>query len=97
MRYHSDPDQGSLWGYETVVASVGATRKFAFRPIANEGEIGGGSNQDCSMHVFTLMHGDLTEMFGECQARFQHTVKNADVKDEKAARASLVFKKTLTI
>eukprot|EP00571_Detonula_confervacea_P011525 CAMPEP_0172305532 /NCGR_PEP_ID=MMETSP1058-20130122/6794_1 /TAXON_ID=83371 /ORGANISM="Detonula confervacea, Strain CCMP 353" /LENGTH=428 /DNA_ID=CAMNT_0013017153 /DNA_START=446 /DNA_END=1732 /DNA_ORIENTATION=- len=96
MRYHSDPDQGSLWGYETVVASVGATRKFAFRAIPKEGEIGGGNaNQDSSTHVFTLMHGDCCSMFGDCQQIFQHTVKNADVKNEKAARASLVFKKTL--
>lgn len=92
MRYHIDPDQGSLWGYETVVVSVGATRKFSFRAIPGEGAV----DQDCSTHVFTLMHGDMTEMFGDCQQRFQHTVKNAEVKNEKSARASLVFKKTLS-
>jgi len=31
MRYHSDPDQGDLWGFDTVVVSVGETRRFCFR------------------------------------------------------------------
>lgn len=86
MRYHIDPDQGMLWDYSTAVVSVGATRKFAFR------EIGKASSKP---HVFTLMHGDCTEMFGDCQARFQHTVRTAEMPNEKSARASLVFKKTL--
>jgi alkylated DNA repair dioxygenase AlkB len=46
--------------------------------------------------VFVLFHGDVTEMFGDCQLRFQHTVKTAEGKNEMAPRASLVFKKTLT-
>jgi alkylated DNA repair dioxygenase AlkB len=33
MRYHIDPDQGTLWDYETAVVSIGATRRFAFREI----------------------------------------------------------------
>lgn len=87
MRYHIDPDQGTLWDYATTVVSVGATRKFAFRELAP---------QDASYkpHVFTLLQGDCTEMFGNCQERFQHTVRTAEVAEEAAARASLVFKKT---
>jgi alkylated DNA repair dioxygenase AlkB len=46
--------------------------------------------------VFVLFQGDVTEMFGDCQSRFQHTVKTAEGKNEMAPRASLVFKKTLT-
>jgi len=34
-------------------------------------------------------------MIGNCQERFQHAVKPADNKNEQAARASLVFKKTI--
>jgi hypothetical protein len=41
------------------------------------------------------MNGDVTEMFNDCQERFQHTVKPADKKQEKAPRVSLVFKKTI--
>jgi hypothetical protein len=31
MRYHSDPDQGTLWDCDTAVVSIGVTRRFAFR------------------------------------------------------------------
>lgn len=90
MRYHIDPDQGTLWGYETAVVSLGATRRFAFRPI-DKSERDAGSKP----HVFVLMTNDVTEMVRDCQSRFQHTVKTAEDKDERAPRVSLVFKKTL--
>lgn len=83
MRYHSDPDQGSLWDRDTAVVSIGATRRFAFRPIH------GGQP-----HNFVVLHGDVTYMFRDCQERFQHAVKNADSRDETAPRVSLVFKRT---
>ena len=87
MRYHIDPDQGELWGYETAVVSVGAARRFAFRPIPG---IEGGK-----VHNFVVMDGDVTEMFGQCQQKYQHTVKTAEGRGETASRSSLVFKKTL--
>ncbi|KAL7527198.1 hypothetical protein ACHAXR_003198 [Thalassiosira sp. AJA248-18] len=86
MRYHIDPDQGTLWGYETAVVSVGATRRFAFRKI---------DKNDATTHIFTLMEGDVAEMFDDCQQTYQHTVKTADAKNEITQRVSLVFKKTL--
>lgn len=93
MRYHADPDQGTIWAYETAVVSVGATRRFAFREIeSNEKETG--KPKKTRPHVFVLMHGDVTEMFNDCQSRFQHTVKTAEGKEEMAPRASLVFKRT---
>lgn len=88
MRYHIDPDQGELWGYETAVVSVGAARRFAFRPIpegVNNGKV----------HNFIVMDGDVTEMFGLCQQKYQHTVKTAEGRGETASRSSLVYKKTL--
>ena len=98
MRYHIDPDQGSLWGFETAVVSVGATRRFAFRPIIDTGD-GGKENSSSSSgnapHTFVLFNGDVTEMFSNCQELYQHTVKTADTKKEPASRVSLVFKKTL--
>ena len=84
MRYHIDPDQGTLWDFSTAVVSLGATRKFAFRDMMGS-----------KPHVFTLLQGDCTEMLDDCQNRFQHTVKTAETPNEQAARASLVFKKTL--
>ncbi len=91
MRYHIDPDQGTLWGYETAVVSIGATRRFAFRSITD----GATTDVGIKPHTFVLMNGDVTEMFGDCQERFQHTVKTAENKEELAPRVSLVFKKTL--
>lgn len=88
MRYHIDPDQGTLWDYSTSVVSIGATRRFSFREIQPE------SSPQSKPHVFTLFQGDCTEMFGDCQTRFQHMVRTAEISDEDAARASLVFKKT---
>ena len=85
MRYHVDPDQGLLWDYETAVVSVGAVRRFAFRPM--EGIM--------SPHNFVVLDGDVTEMFADCQTRFQHSVKTAENRKELAPRASLVFKRTL--
>ena len=105
MRFHSDPDQGILWEYETAVVSVGATRRFAFRDIPsssknhhhhNNNSVGNGGNASSSTpHVFTLMSGDVTEMINDCQQRYQHTVKTADDKKEKSARISFVFKKSI--
>ncbi len=99
MRYHSDPDQGVLWDYETAVVSVGATRRFSFRQNTVSMEAASSScssQQQQRPHTFVLMHGDVVEMFGDCQSQFQHTVRTADEKYEEAARASLVFKRTLS-
>jgi alkylated DNA repair dioxygenase AlkB len=90
MRYHSDPDQGTLWGYETAVVSVGASRRFAFREVPENA-----NSPQQTPHTFVVRDGDVTEMVADCQARFQHTVKTAEDKHEEAPRASLVFKTTM--
>lgn len=98
MRYHIDPDQGTLWGYETVVVSVGATRKFSFRDIPGLTKDNGDDDNTKSskktgiVHNFYVLDGDTTEMFADCQQKYQHTVKTS--RGEKAARSSLVYKKT---
>lgn len=87
MRYHIDPDQGDLWGYNTAVVSVGAARRFAFRETRHSWKR--------QPHNFVVMDGDVVEMFGDCQLRFQHTVKTAEGKYESAPRCSMVFKQCL--
>ena len=84
MRYHSDPDQGTVWDYHTAVVSVGATRRFALRSIINMKE----------HYNFVVLEGDVTEMIGRCQEDYQHCVKTAEDRDDEAPRASLVFKQT---
>jgi len=88
MRYHIDPDQGSLWDFDTSVVSVGATRRFAFRANAKDDAT---TNKP---HTFVVLHGDLTYMFGRCQDEYQHCVKKAETKGDDAARASMVFKRS---
>jgi alkylated DNA repair dioxygenase AlkB len=92
MRYHSDPDQGVLWDFQTAVVSLGASRRFSFREISFEGK-----KLERTPHTFVLMHGDVVEMFDDCQTRFQHTVRQAEEKNEEAARGSLVFKRSLRL
>ena len=100
MRYHIDPDQGTLWGYETAVVSVGATRRFSFREIKDRETVGSNKNSKNSTkphpHNFVVMNGDVTEMFSDCQMSYQHTVKTAEGNNEKTARSSLVFKQSLS-
>ena len=88
MRYHIDPDQGTLWDYDTAVVSIGATRRFSFRMTEND-------VTSSPPHNFVVMHGDVTHMFGDCQTRFQHTVKKAEQRGDNAPRVSLVYKRTL--
>ena len=103
MRYHIDPDQGFLWDYDTAVVSIGATRQFSFREILSEPSIElksglQGTNKTVGdatkPHTFYVLHGDVTHMFGDCQTRFQHAVKKSLERNEKAARVSLVYKRT---
>ena len=90
MRYHIDPDQGTLWDYSTAVVSVGATRRVAFRDVPDKN--GKSKNKP---HNFVVMNGDVMEMVKDCQVRYQHAVKPADNKREQTARSSLVFKRSL--
>lgn len=32
-QWHSDPDHGRLWATDTIVVSVGETRRFNFRQV----------------------------------------------------------------
>lgn len=90
MRYHIDPDQGTLWDYDTAVVSVGATRRFSFRSVPGIKTV----SNNHPPHSFYVFHGDVVRMFDDCQVRFQHSVKKADNTRELCARSSLVFKQT---
>ena len=91
MRYHSDPDQGTLWDYDTAVVSIGASRRFVFRSISTATTSHQPQQQ---IHSFVVMNSDVTYMFNDCQAMYQHSLKNAEDKQETASRISLVFKRT---
>ena len=91
MRYHSDPDQGTLWDNATAVVSIGASRRFVFRSISNTTSQ---PHQPQQPHSFVVMNSDVTYMFQDCQNLYQHALKNAEDYHETASRISLVFKRT---
>ena len=96
MRYHQDPDQGTLWDFDTAVVSIGAARRFSFRSLPPTAIHASKMPSDSKPHNFVVMDGDVTYMFGDCQQKYQHAVKNAEPKHEAAPRISLVFKRTWT-
>lgn len=85
MNYHADPDQGERWGYSTCVVSAGDARLFVFRRI-------GAPAQRCT---FALRSGDVVEMFGNCQAHYQHSIRTEAEAMRVGPRMSLVYKRTM--
>jgi alkylated DNA repair dioxygenase AlkB len=85
MRYHQDPDVGTLWSSDTHVVSFGCTRTFILRLAADHNV----------RHEFTLEHGDVVHMFGICQREYQHCVRVERDEVDAGPRISLVFKKSL--
>ncbi len=79
MGYHSDPIDDK-WDNNFVILSLGAERKLIFREKENKEH----------KKEFMFNNGDLIYMFGNCQEKYEHSVrKNKDNSD----RISLVFKK----
>lgn len=85
MRYHSDPDVGTVWTQDTSVVSVGDTRQFSLRQTLDH---------SLGRHVFYLSSGDCVRMTEGCQRDYQHCVKVA--KEDVGARISLVFKQSIS-
>jgi len=85
MNYHADPDQGDKWGHSTCVVSAGDARLFVFRRI-------GAPAQRCT---FALRSGDVVEMFGSCQADYQHSIRTEAEAMRVGPRLSLVYKRTM--
>ncbi|CAN0061635.1 unnamed protein product [Scytosiphon promiscuus] len=85
MRYHSDPDVGTLWTQDTSVVSVGDTRQFALRQTLDHSR---------GRHAFYLSSGDCVRMTEGCQRDYQHCVKVA--KEDVGPRISLVFKQSIS-
>jgi alkylated DNA repair dioxygenase AlkB len=85
MRYHQDPDQGTLWSTHTHVVSFGCVRTFVLRR----------SDDHAIRHEFTVSHGDVVHMFGDCQSAYQHCVRVEREEEDAGPRISLVFKQSL--
>lgn len=82
MGYHSDPIEDK-WDNKFVVVTFGDTRNFIFREIENKD----------NKITFEFKNGDIIYMFGDCQERFEHSVRKN--KSSNKERLSLVFKKRI--
>ena len=87
-KYHRDPDLGVLWARDSIIVSVGETRRFAFREL--------GKNED-EAHWFRLRSGDCVWMFANCNDDWEHCVMRAEgaAGENDGSRASVVFKRAL--
>ena len=95
-KYHRDPDLGRLWARDSVIVSVGETRRFAFRKVLSEGGNNGGKGKERSEeHWFRLRGLDCVWMFADCNDAWEHCVMRAEGVGDDAPRASVVFKRSL--
>ena len=85
MRYHSDPDVGTVWTQDTSVVSVGDTRQFVLRETLDYSR----------RHNFYLFSGDCVRMTAGCQRDYQHCIKLAT--EDVGPRISLVFKQSIRL
>ena len=67
--YHTDPDLGRLWARDSVIVSVGETRRFAFREIGD---------QERDAAWFRVRGGDCVWMFADCNDAYEHCVYSAE-------------------
>lgn len=93
LRYHSDPDQGTVFARDTAVVSFGAPRDFVLRPAASEAGLSPREVEarHCRYHV---CDGDVVHMFRDCQDTYQHAIRRETAK-EAGPRISLVFKRAI--
>ena len=95
-KYHKDPDLGRLWARDSVIVSLGETRRFAFRK-----ESSGVREKRAPEHWFRVRGGDAVWMFGDCNDTWEHCVMpgesdvRGDANASDAPRASVVFKRSL--
>jgi alkylated DNA repair dioxygenase AlkB len=103
-KYHKDPDLGRLWARDSVIVSVGETRRFAFReetglPLSGRTR-GDGKQKFKPEHWFRVFNGDAIWMFGDCNDTWEHCVMPGEIDGIDtfdAPRASVVFKRSLAV
>lgn len=88
--YHVDPDLGTIFSRDSVIVSIGESRRFNLRKmLSKEGP------KEQEPHVYHVHDGDVFYMFDDCQESFQHAILKSEGAQNDAARVSVVFKKTL--
>jgi len=91
--WHTDPEMGTVWDRDSVIVSIGETRRFAFRKLAG-GEKQRGAEEE---QIWVRMHhGDCILMRDDCNDNWEHCVFGKENDSNNSARVSLVFKKALS-
>ena len=87
-KYHRDPDLGLLWARDSIIVSVGETRRFAFRELGKKRGRGA---------LVPIAIGDCVWMFANCNDDWEHCVMRAEgaAGENDGPRASVVFKRAL--
>ena len=84
--WHTDPLMGTRYATDSVIVSIGETRRFSFRPIGST---------DAEAHWVRAIDGDCIWMFANCQDEYEHCVMTSEGEENSAPRASIVFKRSL--
>jgi len=84
--YHTDPGMGVGFATDSIIVSIGETRRFSFRPLGST---------DAESHWVRVHDGDAISMFANCNDDFEHCVMKAESDENDGPRASIVFKRCL--
>jgi len=84
--YHTDPGMGIGFATDSIIVSIGETRRFSFRPLGST---------DAESHWVRVHDGDAISMFANCNDDFEHCVMKAESDENDGPRASIVFKRCL--
>ena len=84
--YHTDPGMGTMYATDSVIVSIGETRRFSFRPLGTT---------DVEAHWIRVADGDCVFMFANCNDDYEHCVMAAEGEGNASPRASVVFKRSL--
>ena len=93
--WHTDPEMGTVWDRDSVIVSIGETRRFAFRKLAGGGDKTQNDGEEEQVWV-RVHHGDCILMRDDCNENWEHCVFGKENDSNNAARISLVFKKALS-
>lgn len=69
--------------------SIGDTREFLLRDLETKGKR--------ARHRFFVSQADAVEMTGDCQERYQHSIKACEHENDAGPRISLVYKQSLEL
>ena len=77
--YHTDPGMGTMYATDSVIVSIGETRRFSFRPLGTTDE---------EADWIRVADGDCVFMFANCNDDYEHCVMAAEGEGNASPRTS---------